>query len=125
MLRLVHLLLPVLFPSWRFFKEVGPSPRIEVPGPDGCWVSALPRPARLSPAQRLGRLFYNPTWNEDLYLLSLCDRLLVEGTVQAVDRLSARLAARLKVSPETLVFRIALVTRERDGVHHDIAYEHP
>jgi len=52
--KLFSLILPAIFPSWRFFEEVGPAPVLEV-FEGGEWHQA--RPA----APRLERLIVEPT----------------------------------------------------------------
>ena len=79
---MLRLLLPALIPSWRFFDTIGPSPRIEfavVEHPDAPvpeWQEFRPRPARVSLATMLLRLFWNPRWNESLYLATCAENLL-------------------------------------------------
>ena len=74
----LRLVLPVLFPSWRFFGEIGASPRIEFRDASGHWHDAMDRPVRLTPVARLWRLVWNPDWNEALFLSALAERLLTE-----------------------------------------------
>ena len=80
----VSLLLPAIFPSWRFFETAAPSPRIEV-ACTSCdtdersnWVEFRPRPQRIAPLTYLKRLFWNKTWNETLFLVVCAERLVTE-----------------------------------------------
>lgn len=88
LLRFPALLLPALVPSWRFFDRVTASPRLEYRwvGADGAqdvasepsvqaWLPFRPRPAQRGGLAMLVSLFWNPQWNEDLFLVSLCERL--------------------------------------------------
>jgi len=106
-LRAICLLLPVLLPAWRFFQTIEPSPRIEV-DVDGEWVEARPRPLHVSWRAMLARLFWNPTWNETLYLTSCSERVLEDRRAHA----RAEILARLKASR----FRLVEVQREGDGL---------
>ncbi len=121
MLKLLSLLLPALIPSWRFFKEVGPSPRVEYRLNGGPWHLATARPGRFSPVRSLRSLVWNPHWNDTLYLISLSERLLTDpdryGT-HVPEELRARIARRVP-GPASLEFRILLVSR--DGTH--LAYQ--
>lgn len=78
----LRLLLPAIIPSWRFFDAVTASPRLDfallaTPGePAGHWREFRPRPARLGIAAMLRRLLWNPEWNENLFLVSLAERLV-------------------------------------------------
>lgn len=77
----LRLLLPALVPSWRFFDAVTASPRVDyavLATPDdeaGNWQEFRPRPAVLGPGAMARRLLWNPEWNENLYLVSLAERL--------------------------------------------------
>ncbi|MCD8519774.1 MAG: hypothetical protein LRY57_00355 [Alphaproteobacteria bacterium] len=78
----LQLLLPALIPSWRFFDTIAPSPRIEIALlPDekaeaAHWREFHPRPERRSPLTILKSLFWNPRWNESLFLVSCAERLM-------------------------------------------------
>lgn len=88
----LRLLLPAILPSWRFFDAVRASPRIDYallaageeappPGEAGqLWRQFRPRPAVLTPGAMLRRLVWNPEWNEDLFLVSLSERLMTPTT---------------------------------------------
>ncbi len=112
MLRLVLLYLPALFPSWRFFMEVGPSPRVEYRVDGGPWRAATGRPLRVGPGAMLRRLFWNPDWNETLFLVSCAERLVEEPTPHSVEEIRARIARRIG-GAGVLEFR--LVFHVRDG----------
>src|SRR6187402_3359239 len=86
MLQTIKLLLPALIPSWRFFDTIAPSPRIEftllqsVQGVAGDWQEFRPRPSSLAVHEMLVRMFWNPRWNETLFLVSCAERLLTAPT---------------------------------------------
>lgn len=106
MLRLLGLYLPVLFPSWRFFKEVLPGPKVEV-RIDGMWTEAMPRPAHVGPWTMLTRLFWNPRWNEALFVMSCAERMVVEPGDHAAREIRDR-ASRHVGAPGPLVFRLVI-----------------
>lgn len=116
MVRLIRLFLPVLFPSWRFFADVGASPRIEVFA-GGRWTPAM------KPSQTLSRLdlamgfLWNPARNEALYLTALAERVIVERSGPAPELLTARLA---RIHPDA-PYRIWLET----GDARELAFESP
>lgn len=114
----VPLLLPVLFPSWRFFKEVGPSPRVEVSLGGGPWQEATGRPDTLGLGQMFRRLFYNADWNERLFLVSLSERLLSGEQPGAAALIEDRLAQRFGPGAR---YRILLVTPEGTDTAFDSA----
>lgn len=81
----IKLVLPILFPSWRFFSGIGISPRFDVAfvASDGDepseWILFRPLPESLSFWQHFKRLSHNPQWNEDLFLNSCAERLFEGG----------------------------------------------
>ena len=123
----LRLLLPVLFPSWRFFKDVGPCSVLEyrvfrAQGPSE-WYGAAPRPARLSVWDIVRRLFWNAQWNDHLFLVSCCDRLIVAPTPFAGREIGARLLPRVGADAQALQFRILLRARVGSEVETIVAYE--
>ena len=82
----LRLLLPAIAPSWRFFDSVSDSPRVDyavLATPDevaGHWQEFRPRPAVVSPFTMLRRFLWNPQWNENLFLVSLAERMVSPGT---------------------------------------------
>lgn len=82
----LRLLLPAIMPSWRFFDAVTASPRVDfaflsrADEPAEQWREFRPRPATLTFATMLRRLFWNAQWNENLYLVSLAERLMSAAT---------------------------------------------
>jgi hypothetical protein len=128
---LVSLVLPVLVPSWRFFKTVEPSPRVEwapVGGPP--WQELLPRPDRLGPTGMLARLFWNPIGNERLFMVSCAERLMQSESAHSAAQIQARVrrAAQAVEGPNDRAaqFRIVFVHRSQQGLQRDVLYtSHP
>lgn len=132
---MLRLLLPALIPSWRFFDRVGPSPRVEYVIQTAAgdrpplWREVRPRPARVSLPVMLGRLVWNPGWNEALYLVSCAERLLEHPSEVRAAHLVSRVAAVLDTDDEerggeerVLRVRVVLVTGARGRVEHDVAF---
>ncbi|WP_292938654.1 MULTISPECIES: hypothetical protein [unclassified Novosphingobium] len=75
-------------PSWRFFDAVSESPRVDyavLSAPKSVaehWQEFRPRPAVLKPATTLRRMLWNPQWNENLFLVSLAERLMTVTTAE-------------------------------------------
>jgi hypothetical protein len=122
------LLLPALIPSWNFFDVIAPSPRIEyavLALRDGTpeWREARPRADHVSPAAMLGRLVWNPRWNETLFLVSCAERLMDAPTAHSEDEIFARLAADLPPDAGPwLTFRLVFVHREEEAIVREVAY---
>lgn len=122
------LILPVLIPSWRFFRAIEPSPRVQwakvAQGVPQDWQEFRPRPARVTPWQMLGRLFYNARWNEALYLVACAERIAVKPTEHSVTEIQRRLSATLAPAlPGTEVqFRLIFVHRQGDEIVQEVLY---
>ena len=92
----LSLILPALVPSWRFFDGVAPSPRVQwgrVMGADSpkVWHEFRPRPAHVSLPRMMVRLFWNPAWNDNLYLVSCAERVQCLPTQHAVGDIRKRI----------------------------------
>lgn len=78
---MIKLLLPIFFPSWRFFSSIGPSPRIEVGfaadknSAIQKWVPFRPLPKGINFRLGVQQLFHNPLWNERLYINTCAEHL--------------------------------------------------
>lgn len=99
---MIKLFLPVLFPSWRFFSSIGPSPRIElgfvaqeneVPT---SWVCFQPIPQKLPLVQYIVRLLHNPQWNELLFINTCAEHLFTETTDFYREEIARRLLIAIK-----------------------------
>ncbi|WP_368184420.1 hypothetical protein [Aestuariibius sp. HNIBRBA575] len=136
LLRIVMLLLPALIPSWRFFKTVAPSPRVEfriLPADQSSsnaqWCEFRPRPATLSIWQMLRRMVWNPVWNEQLFLVSCAERLIANPTQHSIDEINSRIWADIASSPprtpagSRLQFRLVFVCREGAEIVKYVDYE--
>jgi hypothetical protein len=134
LLKPLRLLLPALIPSWRFFDVIAPSPRIEyalLASPTdaaGDWREFRPRPGRLSLAAMLLRLFWNPRWNETLFLVSCAERLVEQPTAHSEDEIFRRIAADFARRSDGaalqpwLCFRLVFLSRERDAIRREVLF---
>ena len=135
MLEVLKLLLPALIPSWRFFDVIAPSPRIQFAllnaedkePPE--WREFRPRPVRVSFLQMLGRMLWNPLWNESLFIISCAERLMEQPTPHSEEEIFKRIAADLKADKTALVtktylqFRVLVVRREGSQILQELVYE--
>lgn len=128
MLNSIKLLLPALIPSWRFFDTVAPSPRIEYgllsSKEEGVeeWIEFRPRPAKLSILSMLKRMFWNPEWNETLFLVSCSERLMTNPTKHSEQEIIDRIRFDLLSNnidlneKRFLKFRLIFICREGDQI---------
>lgn len=131
-----RLLIPALIPSWRFFDAIAPAPRIEfalmsdAEDAVSAWQEFRPRPAQLSWPALLRRMFWNPRWNESLYLASCAERLLEQPGAAFENELLSRVGrgiladgARRDVSPaEYFCVRVIVVKRDRGQISREVMF---
>lgn len=122
MFRLLSLLIPALIPSWAFFKAIEPSPRVHwrlLERPDGKatpWHPYRERAQRVSPLAMVYRLFWNPRWNQTLYMVSLAERLTIDPTAHSTSEINRLLAAEVTGDAGLyLQFQLVFVTQEDGG----------
>ena len=137
MLQTLKLLLPALIPSWRFFDTIAPSPRIEftllstAQDATGHWQEFRPRPARLSFGGMLIRMFWNPRWNESLFLVSCAERLMASPTEHSSQEIRNRIKAELErnsidvSATPYLQFRLLFLSREGAQLQRQITFISP
>ena len=121
----LSLILPVLIPSWRFFKAIEPSPRVQwsilsdVDSHARDWQDFRPRPLAVTTLQMLGRLFWNPAWNDTLFVVSCAERIEQQPTDHSITEIARRIQADIEQSQvydNAQIFRFRLVFVHRDGV---------
>lgn len=128
MFQLLKLLLPALIPSWRFFKEIGPSPRVQYRvqnrGVTSVWREALMRPDHVTWPQMLQRMVWNPSWNSYLFSVSCAERLISYNCEKSLSEINARVAQSIH-DPDTGILQIRLVFVERAGrqLQHAVVFE--
>ena len=137
----LKLLLPALFPSWRFFDVIAPSPRIEVavasdpeapaPAEGSAWRDLRPKRHRIGLADRLVSFFWNPRWNETLFLATCAERLMQEPNEHSAQEIVCRVRADLlaeaaDTNPSSYFrFRLVFVSRDGERLRRDVAYVSP
>lgn len=119
--RTISLLLPVLFPSWRFFMTVGPSPRVEYREKGGAWRESHPKPAHVSVAQMAGRMFFNHERNTQLYTVALAERLIAAPSDHSREELQ-RLVAEAHGAAGDIQFRLVFVMRDGAELVSEVLY---
>ena len=120
MLRTLALLFPALWPSWRFFDVIAPSPRIYfrvgLPSVLADWREFTPRPAHVSVTTMLARMLWNAKWNEQLFVTSCAERILDRYTLQAEREMAVRIARRIPgeffSAGAKLQFKIGIIERQ-------------
>lgn len=122
---MLHLLLPALMPSWRFFDRIGPAPSLEFAltasrdGAGSHWQALRSRPIRVSPARMIAGLVWNPRGNESLYLVSCAERLLDDPSPARADRLWRRVARIVRDDEATAASDLFLRVRVVETVRED------
>lgn len=134
MLQTFKLLLPALIPSWRFFDEIAPSPRIEFTLLETTdtiprnWQEFRPRPPRVSVSDMLKRLFWNPRWNESLFLVSCAERLMQHPTRHSEREIIQRIKAELQchaIAAPYFQFRLIFVSRQGTELQTHVTFASP
>lgn len=132
---LLKLILPVIFPSWRFFSSIGASPRIQfaflqnkIDEPT-IWQEFRPLPASITFTEALSRLFWNREWNETLYMNTCAERLFDEYSLMREQEIMTRILATVhagKIKPEPnsnfMLFRISAICRENHAVTQSVVF---
>ncbi|MEP6017917.1 MAG: hypothetical protein ABJ251_05455 [Paracoccaceae bacterium] len=127
--RTIELFLPALIPSWRFFKSVEASPRIEYRILQGSshseWTSSFERPVSLTPLQFAQRLLWNSDWNNHLFMVSCAERLTEHVTQHSIDELNTRISRRINDADLSglLQFRLLFLSRHGHQLVKEIEYE--
>jgi hypothetical protein len=128
----LRLLAPALIPSWNFFDVIAPAPRVEYallasPGDTtGTWRVFRPRPKRISLARMARRLFWNPRWNQSLFVMSCAERLAEDRTPEHSEaELFKRIAADLAADAADparpwLCFRLVFVSRQGESLTEEV-----
>lgn len=132
---MLKLILPVLFPSWRFFSSIGPSPRIEVgfaaelAGTPLEFLPAFPLPEKVSPLSSIVRLLHNPEWNERLYINTCAEHLFEAPSEFHEQQIAQRLLIAIQsgkiIAPESarhMVFRIRTYAIDEGQVQEDVIF---
>lgn len=134
MLKTLLLILPALIPSWRFFKAIEPSPRVQwtvltdsqVVGGNH-WREFRPRPVVVTPLQLFCRLFWNPIGNDALFVVSCAERIAEQPTAHSIGEINRRILFDLTqmdidVAGKLMRFRLVFLSREEKGVTEEVVF---
>ncbi|MEP2470157.1 MAG: hypothetical protein ABJH45_01135 [Paracoccaceae bacterium] len=113
-----------MIPSWRFFKTIEPSPRVQwrfLPDSNAApagWQEFQPQPSTVAPSQMILRLFWNPDRNEELFVVSCAERIQQEPTDHSINEIKRRIQIEIvKAYSDTAMikfqFRLVFVHREQ------------
>ncbi|RYY75525.1 MAG: hypothetical protein EOO52_09020 [Gammaproteobacteria bacterium] len=132
---MLKIFLPVLFPSWRFFSSIGPSPRIHIAFSNNendeptHWREFRPLPRKISFREGIFHLFHNPRWNETLYINSCAERLFEVYSELREQEIMYRILEAIKseeIIPNTdstyVKFRISAVIREAQIITQPVTF---
>lgn len=132
MLRLVSFVLPVLLPSWRFFQSVEPSPRVEW----ACchtsqkplnWREFRPCRTRITPLQMVCSLFWNPSRNANLFIVSCAERIRQAPNDHSIGVIQAAVQSDIRegiiaTTSDLIQFRLVFVHREDSQFVRDVVF---
>lgn len=132
---MLKLFLPVIFPSWRFFSSIGPSPRIHIGFSSNendepiDWQEFRPRPQHIPVVQHILHLFHNPRWNETLYINTCAERLFEGYSEMREQEIMKRILAAIHsgdITPNRqsnyVVYRISALIREGELVTQPVTF---
>ncbi len=136
MLHILKLLLPAILPSWNFFDIIAPSPRIQYAllNADNSilsdWREFKPRPVHVPFRQMLYRMFWNPEWNETLFMMSCAERIMEQPTEHSELEILQRIQKELRQdvlnnnlnNVSNLQFRLELIQRQGDKIEKTICF---
>lgn len=127
--------MPVFIPSWRFFNEIAPSPRVEFSllktqnqEPHN-WQEFRPRPNKVSFLENIRRLFFNPEWNETMFVTACAEQQIINPEKSREEEIMWRIKNELKQSSENfdqshyLQFRLVFVSRQDGELRKDILFK--
>lgn len=134
--RSLKLLLPALIPSWNFFDIIAPSPRIqfilltEEKKTYQEWLDFRPHPSHVSFVKMLKKIFWNPQWNESLFLVSCSERIMQQHTEHSENEILNRIEkdiynsnSALELEDVThLQFRLIFIKRQGNTLHKEITF---
>lgn len=133
MWKTLSLILPVMIPSWRFFSAVQPSPRVQFArlttqdADPTDWQTFRPRPPHVSVGTMLGRLVWNPDWNDTLFVVSCAERIQQTPTPHSIDQIQQQICWDIAQTPTDQTkkwarFRLVFVHRNAGGLSKDVVF---
>ncbi len=133
MFKTLSLVLPVIVPSWRFFKTIEPSPRVQwaLFSADSTapvvWHDFQPRPVTIAPLKMVLRLFWNPDRNEELFVVSCAERIQQHPTAHSINEIRRRIQlsiekTRIDAADSFFQFRLVFVRREQAELVQEVVF---
>jgi hypothetical protein len=131
---MIKLLLPILFPSWRFFSGIGPSPRFDfgfikyTDEQPEIWQEFSVLPDKITLTKGISRLLHNPEWNERLYINTCAENLFDQYSEFREQEIARRILSILKTQeklPEGYTYfcyRIRVVMNEDNLVKDEVVF---
>jgi hypothetical protein len=131
---MLKLLFPILFPSWRFFSGIGPSPRFDfgfikyTDEQPEIWQEFSVLPDKIELTKGIVRLLHNPEWNERLYINTCAENLFDEYSEfreQEIARRILWILNRHNKLPENypyFCYRIRVITYEDNLVKDEVVF---
>ncbi|MEL6521238.1 MAG: hypothetical protein AAFQ66_09745 [Pseudomonadota bacterium] len=128
----LSLILPALIPSWRFFRTIEPSPRVDwafVPEnhnpPD--WQPYASRPTTVAALDMVLRLIWNPHWNDSLFVVSCAERIQNAPTDHSIREIRRRVLAQIAQSGQLsssrqALFRLVFVRRDGSDLVEEVLF---
>ncbi len=134
MIRFISSLLPIIFPSWRFFSSIGPSPRFDfgfiryTDEQPEMWQEFLVLPEKVGVGKAIIRLLHNPEWNERLYINTCAENIFEQYSEFCEQEIARRMLSILKaqgcLSEDSVYFcyRIRAVTADNNLVKDEVVF---
>ena len=136
-LQSVKLLIPAIIPSWNFFDSIAPSPRIQFSllksetDATRNWQEFRPRPQSVSLVKMLRRMFWNPRWNESLFLVSCAERIVSNSSPELMIHSEQEILKRIKndllqkhksITTSHLQFRLLFLKRQDSKINEEVTF---
>lgn len=133
-MNVIQLLAPVFIPSWRFFDEVGSSPRIEIgfgeiqDEPPTVWMEFRSISKDISIKDYIIRMIWNPVRNQDLFLMTCAQKVLEEQKQCYIDQIKRIISASKAVQSQCrhedrfLYFRLVYLFSDDEDLSKEIGY---
>lgn len=110
-------LISALISNWQFFKESTLAPVIEVNVDGADWQELSLRPKSQSFFDIVKSLFFNPHWNEALFIMDCAERLVLEKSQEDEDELTERIKLKLSTqNAKYFEFRIIFISKDQKEI---------
>lgn len=114
-------------PSWKFFHEIAPSPRIEYAALSSekekpQWQELRLRPETCKFWDYLISIFYNPNWNQALYLNNCAEQLIINPNEHALQDIFDGILEHAQINSDFLQFRLVFIHRKDDELSKEVLF---